>query len=68
MWNFLRAKNLYNNSCQISFLSEYTENDVGWGFVPDPIWELTAFPRDPLAGSRGRFAAGRKWSGKEGMD
>jgi len=24
------------------FLSEYTKNDVGWGFDPDPTGELTA--------------------------
>jgi len=35
-------KNPYNNCCQMSFsLSEYTNIDVGWGFAPDTVGELT---------------------------
>jgi len=62
-------KNPYNNCCQMSFsVLKYTKIDVGWGFAPDPIGELTALPKPTSWFQQGRFAAGGEWrEGREGL-
>jgi len=49
--------------CQILRLKCIKFN-FGWGYAPDPAWELTAFPR-PLAGFKGPTSKAREGKGKE---
>ena len=41
---------IVSTRCQI--LRHCTKFHFGWGFAPDPLWELTALPR-PLDGVKG---------------
>jgi len=49
--------------CQI-LMVKFSKFGVGWGSAPDPLWELTALPLNPLAGFRGPTCKGKRGKGR----
>jgi len=47
----------------MSFLSEYTKIDVGWGLRPTPYWGSLQRSPDPLAGFKGALCGRRGMEG-----
>jgi len=70
MWNFQYTKiNIIIAVKWVSSLSQYTKNDIGWGFAPDPTGRAYSARLDPLyLVPRERFAAeGNGGEGREGL-